>query len=216
MFLRALRICSPEFLDLEFQHIFDIGQRLKYPLHFIEKSLAQAKKSFYRTAPSPAYNLRNMLVLPYNENFTHIPKLLKLFNVSVVFGHNSTVKNILIKNAPRKSMGCVYKIPCKSCDKSYIGQTGKELKIREKQHKSDILKGKETNAIFLHVRDFLHNIDWDNASQLVRCNSFVGRNLIESSFIKQSYDLNMNTSLGMYKLDPFIINFICKEFKFIK
>ena len=44
MFLRALRICSPEYIQEEFENIFSIAEKLKYPKHFIECALRKAQK----------------------------------------------------------------------------------------------------------------------------------------------------------------------------
>ena len=214
MFLRALRICSPEFLDEEIDYILKIGEQLKYPKQFLENTLRKTRKSFYSTKPKDAYNTKNLLVLPFNENFKGLPYLLKEFNVNVAFRNNNTVRTTLIKNSPDTNIGCIYRIPCKTCDKSYIGQTGKELDTRIKQHKYSIKNGQENNALFVHVRDLNHPIDWDNAIPLVLCKNSLDRNIIESSFIKHSKDNNVNNSTGMYKLDPFLIKEICNKYRF--
>lgn len=46
MFLRALRICSPEFMDDEINKIYEISVKLKYPKSFVDSSLRKAKKTF--------------------------------------------------------------------------------------------------------------------------------------------------------------------------
>ena len=47
LFLRALRLCDPEFLDTEYNHLFNTFKRLGYPHHFIMKGLSSAKRTFY-------------------------------------------------------------------------------------------------------------------------------------------------------------------------
>ncbi|XP_069941993.1 uncharacterized protein [Cherax quadricarinatus] len=47
MFLRALRICSPEFIDEEISKIYKIGNDLKYPRNVIDKSFKVARNTFY-------------------------------------------------------------------------------------------------------------------------------------------------------------------------
>ena len=180
-------------------------------MEFIDRSLRQARKSFYRIDPRPEFTLSNMLILPFNENLLQVPSLLKLFNVNVVFSNNNTVKNIIIKNSPDQYGGCVYKIPCNGCNKYYIGQTGNELTVRVKQHQTSVQTGQVANGVFVHVRDFDHPIDWDQASSILPCKTYVERNIIESSIIKYTNSQNMNISPGMYKLDPFIINAICRQ-----
>ena len=214
MFLRALRICSPEFIDEEIDKIFTIGKQLKYPKSFLDITLKKAKKTFSAPIPKQPYNMKNLLVLPYNENFKGLPNILKNFNVNVAFKNNSTVRTTLIKNSPDNDIGSVYKVPCKACAKSYIGQTGKELNERLKQHKYSIKNGHENNALFLHLRDHNHQIDWNKAAPLVICKNSLDRNIIESSFIKHNKENIVNKSLGLYRLDSFIITEICKKYKF--
>ncbi len=72
---------------------------------------------------------------------------------------------MLVKNSPNNARGCVYKILCKDCDNCYIGQTGKELNTRIKQHRYSVRKGPESNALFVHTRDNNHCTDWNNASK---------------------------------------------------
>ena len=213
MFLRAFRICSPEFFDNEIETIRNIGRKLKYPENLLDDAFRMARKTFYDPKKEP-YNTKNMLVLPYNENFKDIPRLLKNFNVNVAFKNNHTIRNMLIKNSPDETKGCVYSIPCNRCDKFYIGQTGKFLEKRLEQHKKSVRYAQENNAVFCHVRDCNHSINWQESKKIAMSNNVLERNIIESSFIKESFDKNMNISLGMYKLDPYICKEICKLYAF--
>ena len=47
MFLRALRVSCPEFLDQELDKIREIAGNLKYPNSFIDNAFNKAKKNFY-------------------------------------------------------------------------------------------------------------------------------------------------------------------------
>ena len=33
-----------------------------------------------------------------------------------------------------KKVNCVYRIPCKNCDKSYVGETGRSLGLQMEEH----------------------------------------------------------------------------------
>ncbi len=99
-----------------------------------------------------------LLVLPYHDNFANISQVLKIFHVSVCFKNNCTV-NKLIKNSPQFNEGCLYTLPCKNCNRFYIGQTGKTLEQRNKEHKYSVRTGQQSNALFIHVRDTNHSID---------------------------------------------------------
>ena len=66
-----------------------------------------------------------------------------------------------------------------------------------------------SNALFLHMNNFNHPINWEGSEVLLYCNNITKRNIIESAFIKNCDNL-MNISQGIYKLDPFIVKQISK------
>ena len=212
MFLRALRICSPEYMDEEMAKIYRIASDLRYPKTIIDKALYRARKSFRNNEEKVPYSSKNLLVLPFNENFNNITGLLRNLNVNVAFSNNNVLKNKLIKNSPVNSAGCVYNIPCKQCDMVYIGQTGKDLSVRIKQHKYSVRTGQESNALFVHMRDKNHPIDWEKASKIANSKLTVDRNIIESSLIKQNSNKVLNLSPGLYKLDPIITKKIADKY----
>ena len=51
----------------------------------------------------------------------------------------------LCKNKAKTSHqnNAVYEIPCKNCKKIYVGESGRDLKIRIKEHKTNITNVKE-------------------------------------------------------------------------
>lgn len=210
MFLRAFRVCSPEYLQNEIDYIFGISEKLKYPRCFMDSALKKARKTFYSDARR-TFDNQNLLVLPFSSALSSVPRFCRTFGINVVFRYTSTVKNILIKNSPKNSLGCVYEIPCKDCNHSYFGQSGKGLLTRLKQHKYSVRTGQMSNGIFLHLNNFNHRINWEGAKVLLYCNNITKRNIIESALIRNSSNL-MNISQGMYKLDRFIINHIFSLF----
>ena len=115
----------------------------------------------------------------------------------------------MIKNSPKVSDCCIYEVPCKSCNCKYLGQSSKGLENRIRQHRYSVRTGQMSNALFLHMNNFNHGIDWDNAKVILYCNDIVRRNIIESALITHNQDL-LNVSPGMYKLDSYIAREICK------
>ena len=110
MFLRALRICSPQFLQEEIEKIYEIANKQKYPRHVTEKAFHTAKRTFHQTRRPTPPKRDNVLLLPYHENFTNIPQICKHFNINTVFSNTNNVKKMLIKNSPSTSGACIYKI----------------------------------------------------------------------------------------------------------
>lgn len=77
MFLRAYRLCSPESLDEEIMKIFDIAMKLWYPKEFVELVLLAARKTYHRIEPRITPQIKNVLVLPYNEHLSVLLNALK-------------------------------------------------------------------------------------------------------------------------------------------
>lgn len=85
MFLRAYHVCSSEFLNGEIRKIFDISMKLWYPKEIVESALLAARKTYYRAQPRIMSKIKNVLVLPFNQDLSVLPNALKGFNIPVVF-----------------------------------------------------------------------------------------------------------------------------------
>ena len=157
------------------------------------------------------FRLENSLVLPYHSNFDNLRSLFKRMfqNIFIIFKNTNLVKSMLIKNSPDTDVGCNYRIPCDDFNKIYIGQTGKSLQARIKQHKYSIRSAQESSAGFLHVRDSSHSINFNNATIYKRIGDYQNRKIVESSNIQYYQNKCFNTSLGIYTLDSYIVRRIC-------
>ena len=52
------------------------------------------------------------------------------------------------------------------------------------------------------MRDNDHRINWSDSRILMKSSNFQERNIIESIIIKNSFNDNLNLSLGLYNVDP--------------
>ena len=57
----------------------------------------------------------------------------------------------------------IYDVPCKDCERSYIGDTERNLQIRLTEHKAAVRRGDRKNGIAVHVQDHDHCVDWEAA-----------------------------------------------------
>ena len=60
----------------------------------------------------------------------------------------------------------MYKVPCMDCDKSYIGETGRNLKKRIVERKYAVNRKDGKNGIAVHANDHNHRVDWEGAKVL--------------------------------------------------
>ena len=110
-----------------------------------------------------------------------------------------------------KKANCVYRIPCKNCNKSYVGETGRSLGLRMEEHrkeaensesrpytrssKSSAVSEIHKSAITDHVATDNHVMDWDNIRVLDREEDRTRRWIKEAIWIRRSMPV-MNRDEG--------------------
>ena len=83
------------------------------------------------------------VTMPYVQGVSEVlQRVLKRFGVSAALKPHLTLKRLLVhpkdKRVPQDTAGVVYEIPCKDCDKVYVGETGRRYGTREKEHQKDV------------------------------------------------------------------------------
>ena len=116
-----------------------------------------------RWAHFPVWNFRTFLVLR---------RCLQQQGVRTVFKSDTTLRSYLVrpKDAlePGKQEGVVYRIPCE-CGKVYIGETGRAMQDRIKEHDRDIrLAHTQTSAVSEHANETGHLPLWNQVKFIDR------------------------------------------------
>jgi len=70
------------------------------------------------------------------------------------------------KKKDGRKKNVIYKIQCKDCKLSYIGETSQWYDERESQHRRCIRNQDENNGIFRHMKDTGHDIAWEKVEFL--------------------------------------------------
>ena len=81
-----------------------------------------------------------------------------------------------------------------------------------KQHKNSVRYGHENSAVFCHLRDNDHPINWQGSKELIFSDDFYSRNMLESILIKLTRNDNINISSGLFNIDPINELLICSYF----
>jgi hypothetical protein len=67
---------------------------------------------------------------------------------------------------PLHTAQCIYSIPCE-CGRSYIGETGRPLAVRLREHRHNLEQGRlEKSKLAQHAYEEGHRIGWDDARVL--------------------------------------------------
>ena len=105
----------------------------------------------------------------------------------------------------------VYCIPCNGCPQIYVGQSGKILSERCKQHRYNVRTANSSSALFIHKQNYDHFINWNGAKMIYKSTSVLERLIVENILIRKSVTMNLND--GMYKLDDYLSNMLIENNK---
>ncbi|XP_043205006.1 uncharacterized protein LOC122372176 [Amphibalanus amphitrite] len=192
-FLRAYRICSEEFIDEEIQHIMASFTKLKYPKGFLVNLKRKAINIRKRSATTKTKKTERYITLPNSKPAEMIAKQIEMTGFKIAFSSGTKVGDILKNHTKRngEEKSLVYKIPCGSCDKSYIGETGRGLDVRLKEHKRDMRNNAEHSAVVIHAQKTHHLPRWGGAEIIALCKNKDNRKATEAAFIAMNETINI-------------------------
>lgn len=95
--------------------------------------------------------------------------------------------------------GVVYKIDCKNCKSSYVGQTGRQLRTRINEHKRSVKNNDATSALAEHAFHTGHTINIDKI-KVLDCEHYKGRRLFSEMLHIYHTKNKMNRQMDTLKL----------------
>lgn len=135
------------------------------------------------------FNLDRLITIPYYHGLSEkIRDILSLHDIKVAFKKGKTIKNLLNPNIkePSQRANVVYNINCNDCDAVYVGQTGRKLVDRVKEHRYAIDKDYMKSNVADHVNSTKHNVNFDSANITYSDNKKSARLFMESWDITSS------------------------------
>ena len=206
LFLRAFRVCSENFLDNEIEHIKSSLTQLAYPIWLLNKALKKAKKTFFRPKQKEeevSENKERFIVVPYVPILNDVKQPLKVFNTKLVYSYNNKLMTNLVKNKPKNKVPSgVYQIPCTSCPQMYLGETGRSLEDRLKEHKRAIKIYDPDSGVAVHARSQNHNFGFNEAKIIYPCRDTAKRKIIESALIHRYTNRGLCCNLNTHGFSP--------------
>ena len=106
-----------------------------------------------------------------------------------------------------KKQGVVYEVPCKDCEAVYIGETGRNLQERIKEHKYVVKRKDENNRIAVQAWSEDHTVNWDEAKIRELEPVTWRRKILEAIHIQQEKRATTNLDCGTH-LSPIWSPFI--------
>ncbi|XP_069992969.1 uncharacterized protein [Penaeus vannamei] len=123
-FLRALRICSPEFLE-EIQHVRYTFQHLHYPRSMLTH-LRRKAEFMSRSRREDTWNKTQGIIIPHSELAEHLEALVSR-TLKITTSSGKKIEDIVREKTSNhnRPLSQVHSIPCGGCDRVYIGETAR-------------------------------------------------------------------------------------------
>ena len=208
---------------IEIQNIKAALRLCNYPewsFEKVEKMLSEKKdKTKKKSKETKSETRRNakLVVLPYVKGLSETAaRIFRKFDTTVCFRPANTLGQQLVKLKdkadPLKQADAIYKVGCKNCELSYIGETTRPLYVRQKEHLAESEKANNTrsftrqkrkdsvtsefkSALAEHSAKENHVIDWEGVKTLETVNDWHMRGIKEAIHIR-STPQNMNRVQG--------------------
>ena len=144
------------------------------------------RREFYSINPPKSNNFK---FINYTSNFSNrvCSKLNKL-GCKTISVNKQNLGNILVNNKDhidRLEKSGVYKIECTDCEAVYIGQSGRNIKTRLKEHKMSILNNVKNSGMSTHCIENNHFINTNNIKLLHSQHKSKRLDLLEQLEIKK-------------------------------
>ena len=144
------------------------------------------------------------ITLPYIPRLSEkIRKIGNKANIRIVFSSNNTLRNQLVNFRPKsqkRDKEVIYSIPCE-CSKNYIGETGRPLEVRLKEHQYSLKKrDPDVSKLCEHHFTTGHRFLWDQAEIIGQEQNWKARKVHEAAEIMKGGDMVISTP--SFDIDP--------------
>ena len=134
-------------LEKEDQHIRSALKNCNYPEWSFKRVLLAKQKvnKSEKNRDSTREKSRGHVTLPYIQGVSEkMSRIMKSHGISCSHKPFQKLRDLLVhpkdKLKPLEQSGVIYKVPCKQCDSVYVGETGRVLSVRIKEHESEVSK----------------------------------------------------------------------------
>ena len=147
----------------------------------------------------------NIIVLPYFKGISEqLQRIFYKHGFKVCFKPLRTLRQHLVHVKDRiideQKCGTVYSIHCKDCNAEYVGETGRRLNTRIKEHKRSVALADSKSAISDHANSSHHDINWPNVRIIDHESHWSPQKIREAiSIVKRKPEINRDSE---YHLVP--------------
>ena len=174
---------------------------------------ATPRNSNRRHSNSNGIRYRGSVVIPYVRGASEaLRRILGKSGIAVHFKPQNTLRSLLVapkdKTSPLKCSGTIYQLSCKDCSSTYVGESGRPLGARIKEHQ-------RTSSVHSPVQEHSkagHHIDWDNVKILDKESDWFRRGVKEAIHIRKTRS-DLNKDQGRHRLSKAYSSLLCQRLK---
>jgi len=206
---RAFLLSHPESHQANLELVVRILLENDYPLGFVFETMSSRLKGLInkrtikqKSNTTEAVDKKLWFTVPYVDSISD--KFRGIINGAVAglsfFSLNKLSSFIKAHKDPLpkfSQMNVVYKISCKNCEASYVGQTCRQLKTRISEHKNHINRNTSAFSVITeHRLQFGHDFDWEGVEILDVEGNYNKRLISEMINIRcQKDSINLQTDI---------------------
>ena len=225
---RAITVTSKqEDIQTEEKKITNALNKCGYPEWLLNKAKRKVKERTqqnWRNTNNPSLTNKDQrkkrIAIPYIRGISEATeRIFRKYDIATAMKPCSTLRKELVHPKDKvdklKTSGVIYGVPCKDCDAIYIGETGRPLATRIKEHKKEVDEIENTiktrqqrkdlkgvlfkSAITDHAIHNQHTINWEETRIKDKENTRFNRVIKESICIMKEQK-TINRDSGGYKL----------------
>jgi hypothetical protein len=118
-----------------------------------------------------------------------ITNLFKQTNLNITFWATNTVHQQLTEKPTHKNPSGIYKLKYNTCNNAYVGQSGRSITVRHKEHVRYVRTNNPTSAYALHILNNKH--EYGNAAETLEvlkpCHKGTRMNCWETFYMQVLY-----------------------------
>jgi len=211
---RIILLSHPKFQEENIRTVINILIDNCFPLPFIFNTINRRIRTLANTnhidkkekvqGSQEFKNKKNFFTIPYVRSISEsfLP-LAKKYGYEIAYSVPNTLNRFIKRGKdkiePAMQNGVVYKINCRDCNSSYVGQTKRKLGTRLKEHRLDMNKKNGILSVISNLKlENNHEMNWNGAQILDIEPSFTKRIVSEMIHIKkQSKSLNKQSDTDL-------------------
>lgn len=199
---RAVKLSHQKFHSKNLTAIKSYLLKNSYPQKLINRLLFEVhpQRSLTIKTQNESQGIKYFKI-PYVRNLSeNLKKIVSTGNIHITFGSENTIGKRFYTDLKPKTpkelvSNVVYKIPCNDCDRAYVGETSRYLKIRLSEHERSVrphnlLLHTNKTALAQHCENTGHKFRFEETKIVAKQNNRRKRQFQEMIHIKKNKTVN--------------------------